>query len=119
MAGRRDEHVDAVIVGSGFGGSVTAYRLAAEGLSVAVLERGRAYPPGSFPRSPAEMSTAFWDPAEQLYGLYDVGGFDGCGLVAAGGVGGGSLIYATVLLRKDEHWFVRDPPDGPRPWPVT
>jgi cholesterol oxidase len=115
----RNEHVDVVIVGSGFGGSVAAYRLAAEGLSVVVLERGRAYPPGSFPRSPAEMGTAFWDPAEKLYGLYDVWSFDGCDSVTASGLGGGSLIYANVLLRKDEHWFVRDTPDGPRPWPVT
>jgi cholesterol oxidase len=115
----RDEHVDVVVVGSGFGGSVTAYRLAAAGLSVVVLERGRAYPPGSFPRSPAEMSTAFWDPREELYGLYDVWSFDGCDSVTASGLGGGSLIYANVLLRKDEHWFVHDGPDGARPWPVT
>jgi len=113
------EHVDVVVVGSGFGGSVTACRLAAEGLSVVVLERGRAYPPRSFPRSPAEMGKAFWDPAEQLYGLYDVWSFDGCDSVTASGLGGGSLIYANVLLRKDEHWFVQDGPDGSRPWPVT
>ena len=46
----KDGHYDAVIVGSGFGGSVTAYRLAQAGKSVCVLERGRAYPPVSFTR---------------------------------------------------------------------
>jgi NAD(P)-binding Rossmann-like domain len=45
------EHFDAIVVGSGFGGSVVAYRLAEAGLSVCLLERGKAYPPGSFPRS--------------------------------------------------------------------
>jgi choline dehydrogenase-like flavoprotein len=45
-------HFDAVIVGSGFGGSVTTYRLAEADLRVCVLERGKAYPPNSFPRSP-------------------------------------------------------------------
>jgi cholesterol oxidase len=52
------EHFDAVIVGSGFGGSVTAYRLAEAGWSVCLLERGCEHPPGSFPRSPRLMSGA-------------------------------------------------------------
>src|SRR4051794_33682042 len=47
-----DMHFDAIVVGSGFGGSVTAYRLAEAGRPVLVLERGRPYPPGSFTRSP-------------------------------------------------------------------
>ena len=50
------EHADVVVIGSGFGGSVAACRLAQAGLSVILLERGQAYPPGSFPRTPAEMS---------------------------------------------------------------
>ena len=51
-------HVDAVVVGSGFGGSVSAFRLAEAGRSVVLLERGQAYPPGSFARSPHEMQRA-------------------------------------------------------------
>ena len=46
------EHFDCIIVGSGFGGAVSAYRLAEAGRSVLLLERGKAYPPGAFPRSP-------------------------------------------------------------------
>ncbi len=117
-----NEHVDIVIVGSGFGGSVAAYRLASAGLSVVVLERGRAYPPGTFPRDPADMRTAFWDPKERLYGMYDVWSFSGCDSVVASGLGGGSLIYANVLLRKDERWFVHEEPivtGGYESWPVT
>src|SRR3569833_985355 len=115
------EHVDAVVVGSGFGGSVAAYRLAEAGKSVVVLERGRDYPPGSFARTPAEMSRAFRDPAERLYGLFDVRSFRGFDSVVSSGLGGGSLIYANVLLRKDERWFVNEelPGGGYESWPVS
>jgi cholesterol oxidase len=116
------EHADAVVIGSGFGGAVTAYRLAESGLSVILLERGQAYPPDSFPRTPAEMSRAFWDPAAGLHGMFDVWRFSGCDSVVSSGLGGGSLIYANVLLRKDEHWFVQDDPlphGGFESWPVT
>ncbi|MFD0312771.1 FAD-dependent oxidoreductase [Streptomyces flavalbus] len=116
------EHVDVVIVGSGFGGSVTAYRLAEAGLSVVLLERGRAYPPGTFPRTPAELGRAFWDPRAGLRGLFDVRSFRRFDSVVASGLGGGSLVYANVLLRKDERWFVEAQPlpgGGHESWPLT
>ena len=113
------EHFDAVIVGSGFGGSVMAHRLSEGGLDVCVLERGRAYPPGSFPRSPSAMRDNFWDPSENLFGLFDLWSFKGAEAVVSSGLGGGSLIYANVLLRKDESWFVTEDPEGYEDWPVT
>ena len=115
------EHVKTVVVGSGFGGSVAAYRLATAGQQVVLLERGRAYPPGGFARSPAELGRAFWDPRAGLHGLFDVWSFRAFDSVVASGLGGGSLIYASVLLRKDERWFVDEQPlpgGGYEAWPV-
>jgi cholesterol oxidase len=110
-----DAHFDAVVVGSGFGGSVTAFRLAEAGMSVCVLERGKTYPPGSFPRSPWEMARNFWDPSEGLHGLFDVWSFRGLGGIVASGLGGGSLLWSNVVLRKDRSTFVQE--EGER-WPL-
>ena len=110
------EHFEAVVVGSGFGGSVTAYRLAEAGKRVCLLERGKPYPPGSFPRSPLGFSKNFWDPSEGLYGMFNVWRFSGIDALVSSGLGGGSLIYANVMIRKDEPWFVHE--DG-ESWPVS
>jgi cholesterol oxidase len=119
------EHFDAIVVGSGFGGSVTAYRLAEAGHSVCLLERGKPFPPNSFPRSPLGMKSQFWDPSAGLHGMFNLWSFDNIDAVCSSGLGGGSLIYANVLLRKDEDWFVREEPghgswkNGYEYWPVT
>jgi cholesterol oxidase len=114
------DHVEVVVVGSGFGGAVSAYRLAEAGRRVCVLERGRAYPPGSFPRKPHEMRANFWDPAQGLHGLFNAWSFRGIEAIVSAGLGGGSLIYANVLIRKDEHWFVDEEPlrSGYERWPI-
>lgn len=116
-----ETHFDAIIVGSGFGGSVTAYRLAEAGLRVCVLERGKAYAPGEFPRAPHRMKNNFWDPSEGLHGMYNIWSFSGLGAVVCSGLGGGSLIYANVMIRKDERWFVKEDLNkgGFEYWPVT
>lgn len=120
MPGGKDAaHVENVVVGSGFGGSVTAFRLAEAGRQVVVLERGRRYAPGEFPRPPHDLNQAMWDPSEGLHGMFDIWSFRGLGAVVAAGLGGGSLIYANVLLRKDANGFVVDEPGGGQwQWPV-
>jgi cholesterol oxidase len=104
---------DAIVIGSGFGGSVMTYRLAEAGLRVCLLERGKEYPPGTFPRSPWRMKTNFWDPSEGLQGMFNIWSFDDIGGVVSSGLGGGSLIYANVLYRKPEETFAREG------WPIT
>jgi cholesterol oxidase len=114
-------HFDAIIIGSGFGGSVMAYRLAESGKNVCVLERGKAYPPNSFPRTPDKMGSNFWAPKRGLHGMYDLWSFRHIGAIVSSGLGGGSLIYANVLLRKDAKWFVHENlrQGGYENWPVT
>jgi cholesterol oxidase len=109
------EFADNVIVGSGFGGSVMAYRLAAEGKEVCLLERGKAYAPGDFPRDPRRMAQNLWDPSGGRLGLFDIWSFRRLDVILSSGLGGGSLIYANVLFRKPPEWFVQQ--DG-QPWPI-
>lgn len=79
-----------------------------------------AYPPGSFARSPRDLARNLWDPGRGLYGMFDVWSFRGIEALVSSGLGGGS-IYANVLMRKPERWFVheRQGEPGYEHWPVT
>lgn len=105
------DHYDAVIVGSGFGGSICALRLAQAGRSVLVLERGRRYRPADFPRDPRRVNDLLWrfPGVGKSTGLYDLRFLSGIGVVVASGVGGGSLIYAGVHIRPDAEVFATWP----------
>ncbi|MBB3084380.1 GMC oxidoreductase [Geodermatophilus sabuli] len=115
------EFVENVVVGSGFGGSVATYRLAAAGRPVLLLERGKAYGPGDFPREPWDVGANFWDPSAGRLGLFDLWSFRRTDALVAAGLGGGSLIYANVLIRKPAEWFVehRRGGRGHHPWPIS
>jgi cholesterol oxidase len=102
--------IDAVVIGSGFGGAVVACRLAAAGRSVSVLERGRRWTAPEFPRSVGQAAEAFWD-ERRSYGFLEYLAFPRFDVIQGAGVGGGSLHYFNVNLPTDPSVF-----DGPA-WP--
>lgn len=90
--------LDAVVIGSGFGGSVHACRLSQAGYSVVVLERGRRWSPDSYPRNTEDAWVYDVDEPEKQNGWLDLRFFDDMWVAQGAGVGGGSLIYANVFI---------------------
>ncbi len=87
---------DVIVIGSGFGGAITACRLAEASYKVLVLERGRRWDKSTYPRRPSDAWT--WNPErpEHENGWLDLRIFDHMAVAQGAGVGGGSLIYANV-----------------------
>lgn len=105
---RDDFDFDWIVVGSGFGGSVSALRLAEKGYRVAVLECGRRFADEDFPASTRDVRNYYWAPKLGMRGIFRVSLFKDV-LVASGcGVGGGSLAYGNTLYRAQPAFF-RDP----------
>ena len=96
---------DVIVIGSGFGGAVSSCRLAEAGLRVLVLERGRRWGPDTFPRKPGDPWV--WDPVhpEKRNGWLDFRVQRGVSVAQGAGVGGGSLIYANVVIEPPESLF--------------
>ncbi|MFZ2095970.1 MAG: GMC family oxidoreductase [Anaerolineales bacterium] len=96
---------DYVIIGSGFGGSVSAMRLAEKGYSVLVLERGKRYEDCDFPKTNWNIWKFLWLPALRCYGIMHFSFFRNILALHGDGVGGGSLVYGNVLMRPDDTIF--------------
>jgi cholesterol oxidase len=97
--GEHRQDVDWVVVGSGFGGSVSALRLAEKGYSVRVLECGRRYRDEDLPDSTWQLSKYNWLPRFGLNGILRLTLFRDVAIISGSGVGGGSLVYANTLYR--------------------
>jgi cholesterol oxidase len=99
---------DYIIIGSGFGGSVSAMRLAQKGYSVAVLEMGKRYRTGDFAKTNWNLKKYLWLPQLFLHGVQKLTLLKDVLILGGVGVGGGSLVYANTLLEPGEG-FYRDP----------
>jgi cholesterol oxidase len=96
---------DWVVVGSGFGGSVSALRLAEKGYSVAVLECGKRFSDDDFPNSTWDSRRYFWAPRVGMKGIFRLSLFKDIAVVSGSGVGGGSLGYANTLYVPPSPFF--------------
>jgi cholesterol oxidase len=106
MTSENPERYDWIVIGSGFGGSVSALRLAEKGYRVLVLEKGRRFAPGDFAKSNMELSRWLWSPKLGMRGIYQMTFMRHVTILHGVGVGGGSLVYANTLPRPKRPFFV-------------
>lgn len=96
---------DYVIIGSGFGGSVSAMRLTEKGYSVLVLERGKRFEDTDFPKTNWNLPKYLWLPGLRFFGIFEMTFLNGLLALHGSGVGGGSLVYGNVLIEPDDRLF--------------
>lgn len=106
----RAKEFDFIIIGSGFGGSVSAMRLAQKGYSVAILEKGKRFGRLDFPKTNWNIWKFLWAPVARCFGIQQITLLKGVMVLHGSGVGGGSLVYANTLMKprslafKDSRW---------------
>lgn len=105
MVSRQEHDFDYIVIGSGFGGSVSALRLSQKGYKVAVLEKGKKWQAADFPETNWNIRKYLWAPFMSCYGYQMVTLLRHAMILHGGGVGGGSLVYANQLLVPPDEVF--------------
>ncbi|NOZ45900.1 MAG: GMC family oxidoreductase [Chlorobi bacterium] len=100
--------VDYIIIGSGFGGSVAALRLAEKGYSVVVLEKGKRFKTEDFPKTNWNLRKYLWMPGLGFRGIQNLTYFKNAFILSGCGVGGGSLVYANTLMKPPKAFFINE-----------
>jgi cholesterol oxidase len=98
-------HYDVVVIGSGFGGSVTALRLTEKGYRVGVLEAGRRYTNDTLPKTNWDLRSFIWAPRLGCRGIQRLTLLRDVLILSGAGVGGGSLVYANTLYEPAEAFY--------------
>ena len=96
---------DYIVIGSGFGGSVSAMRLAEKGYSVLVIEKGKRWKSSDFPSSNWNIRKYLWIPLLKCFGFQKLSFFKEVFVISGVGVGGGSLVYANTHMMPRETFY--------------
>lgn len=96
---------DYIIIGSGFGGSVSALRLSQKGYKVLVIEKGKWYEGKDFPKTNWNLRKWIWLPKFKFFGIMKMTYFRHVGILSGVGVGGGSLVYANTLPKPKGKFY--------------
>lgn len=115
-AGAEDRAYDAVVIGSGFGGSVSALRLVEKGYRVLLLEKGGRKHPDDFPRTNWQLNRWLWLPRLGWRGIFRMTFLRHVTALSGVGVGGGSLVYANTLPRPKKGFFGAESWSHLAPW---
>src|SRR5215204_2873415 len=111
-----DSYYDYIIIGSGFGGSVSAMRLTEKGYSVLVLEKGKRYEDKDFAKTNWQFWKYLWLPGLRAHGILQISILKGVMVLHGAGVGGGSLGYANVLEIPSAETFATPAWNQPLKW---
>jgi cholesterol oxidase len=96
---------DYIVIGSGFGGSVSSLRLAEKGYSVLTIEKGRRFESKDFPKTNWNLKKYLWMPKLGWLGFQKLNLFKHAFILSGTGVGGGSLVYANTLMYPHDEFF--------------
>jgi cholesterol oxidase len=105
---KTDQQYDYIVIGSGFGGAVSALRLSEKGYKVLVLEKGRWFTANDFAKTNWNLKRWLWIPLIKFYGIFKITFYRHIGVLSGVGVGGGSLVYANTLPIPKKDFFKAD-----------
>jgi len=107
---------DFIVIGSGFGGSVSTLRLARKGYNVLCIEQGKRYEPGEYAKTNWDLRKYLWLPQLGMYGIQKLSFYKQVSILTGTGVGGGSLVYANTLFKPKSTFFNNGEWGKIKPW---
>jgi cholesterol oxidase len=112
----KNRYYDYIVIGSGFGGSVSAMRLGEKGYRVLVIEKGKRWKDQDFPKSNWNLRKYLWAPALRWFGFLRLSFFKEVFILSGVGVGGGSLVYANTHMMPPDAFYNNPVWSGLKNW---